>query len=322
MNELISIIVPVYGVEKYLRQCVDSVLAQTYSNWELILVDDGSPDSCPSICDEYAAADSRIRVIHQTNGGLSVARNSGLRIAKGKYVSFVDADDRVHPEYLRSLTNIIADAQADVSCVDFTEKDFKSIKCKKADIRTYTGIEFSRKLLYQDHNLCTHSACGKLYRRDVLSCDPFLAGIGYEDLEAFYRIFPRLNLISYAAQKLYYYRPNPQSYLHRFTHRRADVLDVTDNMVEYFNESGKFPNKELFRAARDRHMSAHFNIFGLMAANGYKDKDLEARCWGVIKSERFSSLTNPNVRLKNKLGALLSYFGKPVLRLFSKIIYR
>ena len=112
MSDLISIIVPVYGVEKYLRQCVESVLAQTYSCWELILVDDGSTDGSPLICDEYAAADQRITVVHQENGGLSFARNSGLARAKGCMVTFLDADDTVHPEYLRILHDLLLDLKS------------------------------------------------------------------------------------------------------------------------------------------------------------------------------------------------------------------
>ena len=93
MEPLISVIVPVYGVEAYLNQCIDSILAQTHKNLEIILVDDGSPDRCPTICDEYARKDSRVRVIHKKNGGLSDARNAGLEIATGEYIGFVDSDD-------------------------------------------------------------------------------------------------------------------------------------------------------------------------------------------------------------------------------------
>ena len=94
-NELISVIVPIFKVEDYLRKCVDSVINQTYKNLEIILVDDGSPDNCPKICDEYANQDSRIKVIHKENGGLSDARNAGMKIAKGEYVSFIDSDDYI-----------------------------------------------------------------------------------------------------------------------------------------------------------------------------------------------------------------------------------
>lgn len=103
MMSEISVIVPVYKVESYLERCIQSILAQTYKDFELILVDDGSPDNCPAICDRYAKQDGRIRVIHQENGGLSAARNTGIEMAKGKWLFFVDSDDWVHTEALRTL---------------------------------------------------------------------------------------------------------------------------------------------------------------------------------------------------------------------------
>ena len=102
-NELISVIVPIYNVEKYLENCVNSILNQTYDNLEIILVDDGSPDRCPELCDKFAMLDNRIRVIHQQNGGLSKARNSGIDVARGKYLVFVDSDDTIENELIRKL---------------------------------------------------------------------------------------------------------------------------------------------------------------------------------------------------------------------------
>ena len=115
MKPLISVIVPVYKVEAYLTACVESVLAQTYPNFELILVDDGSPDNCPRMCDEFAARDSRIRVIHKKNGGLSSARNAGIDAAKGSYLAFLDSDDLWTPFFLERLHAALTEADADFS---------------------------------------------------------------------------------------------------------------------------------------------------------------------------------------------------------------
>lgn len=117
---LISIIVPVYNVEPYLEQCIDSILNQSFRDFELILVDDGSPDRCGEICDRYAAADDRIRVIHQKNGGVSAARNAGMEVSKGKYIVFVDSDDMVHPLYLEHLYKAIQKHNADISMCWFS----------------------------------------------------------------------------------------------------------------------------------------------------------------------------------------------------------
>ena len=107
MNELVSIIVPVYNVEKYIKKCVDSLITQTYSNLEIILVNDGSPDNSGKICDEYAQSDSRIKVIHKANGGLSDARNTGIDIAEGQYIFFLDSDDWIDCQCIEKLHNLI-----------------------------------------------------------------------------------------------------------------------------------------------------------------------------------------------------------------------
>ena len=118
-NETISIIVPVYRVEQYLERCVESVLRQTYSAWELILVDDGSPDACGAICDRYAAADKRITAIHQKNGGLSAARNTGIARASGAFLAFLDSDDFLAPGFLSSLYRAICETGAEIAACGY-----------------------------------------------------------------------------------------------------------------------------------------------------------------------------------------------------------
>ena len=115
MNELISIIIPIYKVEEYLDECISSVINQTYTKLEIILVDDGSPDSCPKMCDDWAKKDSRIRVIHKTNGGLSDARNAGIEVATGEYIAFVDSDDYIKPDMIAKLYAALCKEEADIS---------------------------------------------------------------------------------------------------------------------------------------------------------------------------------------------------------------
>lgn len=117
---LFSVIVPIYNVEKYLRQCVDSILSQSYSDFELILVDDGSPDACPQICDEYAQLDSRVHVIHKENGGLTSARKSGIALATGEYILAVDGDDYIDSNLLSNVSDIISKHLCDIICFDYT----------------------------------------------------------------------------------------------------------------------------------------------------------------------------------------------------------
>ena len=135
-SDLISVIVPVYKVEKYLNKCVQSIVNQTYKNLEIILVDDGSPDNCPEMCDEWAKKDSRIKVIHQENAGLAEARNSGISVATGEFFMFIDSDDHAEPDMIELLLNLSMEYNADVSSCGFYfdyENDNKAEACDFSD---------------------------------------------------------------------------------------------------------------------------------------------------------------------------------------------
>ena len=138
MGKKVSVIIPIYNIEKYLRDAIDSVLAQTYTNLDIILVDDGSADSCPAICDEYAIKDRRIRVIHKENGGLSDARNAGLSIAEGEYVYFLDGDDYIKQETINTLVNVIEREKADIVCFEWETiyEDFNDSTYKEEFVRS------------------------------------------------------------------------------------------------------------------------------------------------------------------------------------------
>ena len=321
IQPVVSIIVPVYKTEKYLRQCVESVLAQTYIYWELILVDDGSPDNSGRICDEYANQDTRIITIHTYNQGLSCARNNGLIHATGEFLTFLDSDDTLHPDFLKIMMEY--SRYGDIICSDFTFEDFDhNLKIGSVSYNEYSGKNFTLKILYQSLNNCSNSAWGKLFRRSVFT-QLFTPGIYYEDLDLFYRLFPEIHTVVHIPLPLYYYRQHSESYVHVFNPKRKDVLDVTDRMKFYFNSGGEHPDKELFKAARDRRLSAHFNILGLMAANNYNDKALESRCWKGIIEERWSSLLNPHVRSRNKIATILTIIGgKALYKIIARSFYK
>ena len=162
---LISIIIPVYKVEKYLEKCIKSVLDQTYKNLQIILVDDGSPDNCGNICDDYARVDNRIEVIHKANGGLSDARNVGLKAARGEYIGFVDSDDYVSNEMFENLYNTLISNDVDVAiCNFYIVIDDKNI-IKNADngVEIYNKLEILKEILL-DKKIQSY-AWNKLYKR-------------------------------------------------------------------------------------------------------------------------------------------------------------
>lgn len=239
---LISIIVPVYKVEPYLRECIDSILAQTYRDFELILVDDGSPDRCGAICDEYAAQDSRIRVVHQENGGLSAARNTGLEIAAGDYITFVDSDDVVHPEYLSFLFEILCKTGADISICRFLRYSGETPAAEPCEIAisaVMTGRE-SCYALYGDEAVVYTTAWGKLYRRKLFEGVRYPVGRIHEDEATTYKLLYQANKVAVLENELYLYRQNLDSIMNtRFSEKRYHALTAFEERIAFFREQGE-----------------------------------------------------------------------------------
>lgn len=203
---MISVIVPVYGVERWLDRCVKSILAQTVGDFELILVDDGSPDRCGEMCDGWAAKDARIQVVHKPNGGLSSARNCGMDRARGEYVTFVDSDDYVKPEFLADLISL-ASSSPDV---DYAETAMAVLRNGRERPRDDSGCrtvlsaaEAMRRMLYDD-GLFT-SACGKLFRREFIRRFRFPEGRLYEEILLAAEYVPAARKIAYGGRPGYVY---------------------------------------------------------------------------------------------------------------------
>lgn len=204
-NPEISVIVPVYKVEKYLAECLDSIAAQDFKAWECILVDDGSPDGSGAICDEYARRDSRFVVIHQENAGLSAARNAGMRVARGRYFSFIDSDDWVAPNFLSTLLRLLVDNDADVSQVNlyFTDKKGDRPRRVPRDMTVFEGEDVLFELLV-DTTVPSY-ACTKLFRREVATTG-FPVGKNFEDIYAMTDWFQNVRRIAVSPEPLYFYR--------------------------------------------------------------------------------------------------------------------
>lgn len=306
-KKLISIIVPVYNVAKYLPRCIDSIISQTYSNLEIILVDDGSTDESGAICDEYSKTDKRIRVLHKENGGQSSARNAGLDIANGEFIAFADADDWVANNYIEEMHLNLIEFDAEISAVSYFKVSASHSPTSSKESRNtklLNPIEATAATLYQN-KLDTSPWC-KLFHRHLFHNLRFVDGILYEDLELIPRIYLSSKNIVWSNSKLYFYYTRENSSINTFSLRRLDVLDVVDRIENYMAE--QYPT--LLRAAQDRKLSASFNMLMLLSKNGYADSDYTHRCWQNIKSLRRRSLCDKNVRLKNKIGILASYFGK------------
>ena len=231
-NDLISIIIPVYKVEKYLEKCIESVLKQTYTNLQIILVDDGSPDNCGKICDEYAKKDPRIEVIHKVNGGLSDARNVGIAKAKGKYIGFVDSDDYIKEDMYEILINLIKEYDADVSiCNLYDVIDGKEyIRNNENGIQEYSRLEILKEVLL-DKNIQSY-AWNKLYKKELFDEIKYPIGKKYEDIGTTFYVFEKCNKIVVTSEPEYYYLKRSDSLVNNVT--ESTVLDYTDIIIRRY----------------------------------------------------------------------------------------
>lgn len=232
-SPLISIIVPCYKVENYLHNCIRHIIAQTYSNWELILVDDGSPDKSGEICDYYAGLDNRIRVIHKKNGGLSSARNAGLDIMTGEYVTFCDSDDFLHEEYLSTLIELIITKHSDIAQCDFVRGS--------ATHFPYCNI-VPKVVEYTMHELFIRDKAkiiiwGKMYKSSLFDSVRMPVGFINEDDWTTWKLYHKATKIVVTNQPLYYYTHNPNSIMNAKRCVDLRFIDAYDERITYFKQN-------------------------------------------------------------------------------------
>ena len=238
-NPLISVIVPIYNVEAYLNRCVESLVNQTYYNLEIILVDDGSPDDCPQICDEWERKDNRIKVIHKQNGGLSDARNAGMKIATGEYISFVDSDDLVSHKFIEELVRAIRTTQSELSaCVveiftDDTELNLS--EHAEGEVVTYTPEQALSQLIKGKGFRAV--VWNKLYCSSLLKGEEFEVGKFHEDEFFTYRILDKCSRLAFVNEPLYKYRQREGSIMSVKSDRHLDMLEAGLHRLELLKKS-------------------------------------------------------------------------------------
>lgn len=235
-SPIVSIIVPIYDVEQYLRQCVDSICDQTYSQLEIILVDDGSPDDCGAICDKYARSDPRVIVIHKKNGGLSSARNAGLDIATGTYVALIDGDDTIHPRFIEILVGLCEKYKCDIAQCDFLTVSEQSVKLplnSQRPLLFYTGRQILHEFCTGKDNINT-IVWNKLYRRGLFDETRYPLGKIHEDEFTTYKILWKSRKMVITNQYLYYYLQRQKSITGRkYSIRRLDALDAFKERLDF-----------------------------------------------------------------------------------------
>ena len=239
--DLISVIVPVYKVEKYLDKCVSSIVNQTYRNLEIILVDDGSPDHCGAMCDAWAEKDERIKVIHKENGGLSDARNAGMDAASGEYIAFADSDDWIDSRFLSHLHRAIHETGAEIAACDIQtvyETDPPATPSpEETPILVYTPEEAIGSILRGEGFRAV--AWNKLYHRSCLEGERYPVGKHHEDEFLTYRILAKAKKLAYVDLPLYFYLQRSGSIMHTVTLKRLDALDAYLERLAHLKE--RFP---------------------------------------------------------------------------------
>ena len=234
-EELISIIIPIYKVEKYLDKCIQSVVAQTYKNLEIILVDDGSPDGCPEICDCWKERDDRIKVIHKENEGISQARNVGLAAASGKYIGFVDSDDYIHEKMYEKLYYALRSEDAAIAMCNLEKiKEDGTVVSLRSPVRTevFSGTEGLEKIL-KAGSWYYIALWNKIYTREVLKEIVFPVGKIHEDEFAFHKIYYQAEKIVSIEDKLYYYIQRQGSIMNG--ERKIRHLDAIESICDRIN---------------------------------------------------------------------------------------
>lgn len=317
MEELISVIVPAYNVEKYLEKCVESLIKQTYSNLEIILVDDGSTDNTGDLCDVYSKKDNRIKVIHKKNGGQSEARNYALDIAKGKYITFLDSDDYVSNDYIEYMYNLLRNNGADISICDVQIVNFENKKYKtdETEVKVYTTKEAFENLLYSEG--IEVAVYAKLYLKEYFDNIRFPVGEKYEDIAIIAVLMDKAKKIVYGNKKCYfYYTRQGSTSKSGFNKNELDYIKNVGVMLEYIKQN--YPDIE--NAILRYELYSRFRILRILLFSKNKNNKIQRETIKNIKMLDKIVYRNSRTPRRDKIAIITLRCGVPVFK-FSWYIY-
>lgn len=312
---LISVVVPLYGVAETMCSCVDSILEQTYQNIEVLLVDDGSPDKCGEIADVYMSKDQRVRVIHQSNRGLSAARNAGTAVAYGEFITYVDGDDIIAPECLQTLWGMIARYEADIAVCPMRRFQPPGISFVSGGHRKelcFSGEDALEHMLYQ--RIFDTSACGKLYRTATMRSCPFPEGRLFEDLATVYRLLWQAKNVAWTDRVLYGYRLRTTSITRgTFDRQRLDELQAMDQLWTFVHTCCP----KCRPAADCRLFSCLCQVYLALPNTSVWQQDA-GKIWKQMRRLSFQVMRNPHARIKNRCAAAITLLGEQTFRFVAR----
>ena len=316
----LSIIVPVYNVEPYLRRCVDSILAQTFTDFEVILVDDGSPDNCGAICDEYAAKDERVKVIHKENGGISSARNAALDVTQGEYIGFVDSDDFIHPQMYETLVDVMENYAVEmVQCAyrDVSpDAKIESYKIFQEEPQIINAEEIIENFYPKYWQIFPGLVWRKVYKRETFDDIRFPVGMIFEDIYVLIPTIEKCSAVAVINSPLYYYATNPESVMRREMTRKnlCDHISVYYDHLNFFESRG---NEIQYNRAQE----ALCSVFAIYYFHHHFSKKIEGFTQEMRKVLRQypTMLRNPEICKMKKLCLLSMLLSKKLaFKLFLK----
>ena len=313
---LISIIVPCYNVEKYLPKCVESILAQTYKNLEIFLVDDGSPDRCGEICDKYATKDSRIKVIHKENGGLSDARNVAIDVAQGEYITFVDSDDYVAEDYVAVLYKLITENDCQMSVCwyrAFKEGTEPTTTVFNEQDVTVLGRDEALKSMFYQKTFDT-AAWAKMYHRSLFECIRYPKGWLFEDLPTTYLLIKKCKKVAFSHYMSYYYLlRNGSIEGEPFNIKKYDSCVKIISQLKH--DKNEFPHN-IQKALNCRMVSFLFHI---LLDVPLEQTAMRKNLLGEIKQIRWSVLLDMKARKKARFACLFTLGGLGLVNQFASL---
>ncbi|MDN6244681.1 MAG: glycosyltransferase family 2 protein, partial [Tetragenococcus koreensis] len=308
LKSLISIVIPVYNVEKYLENCLQSIQNQTYNHFEVILVNDGSTDSSLSICEKFVNQDKRFSVLSKENGGLSSARNFGIKKAKGSFITFVDSDDYIVKDYLSHLVAGIK-SETSIVCSKFFPVDEKgNLLTKKEAPKKKSEVVSSEESIkiFLLQNGYDHSAWGKLYPVSFFETISFPVGKLYEDMGTTYKLLKLASEVVFLDAYDYAYLQRPNSIMNSsFNLKKLDIIEMVHEMEN--DILAQFPN--LACQIKNRAFAAEVEIF-LEIPKKKEFEQAQKKLWHEIKENRKAPFMTKDASLKNKLAASLAFLGK------------